>query len=186
MAPVEITPFLDRKLSRRFETYDTDGDGYLDRGDFATAAAKMGAEFGLADDDPHYRRLMTLCVGLWEHLCVVSRAQIKISEEQYKAAFAAGLLVTEESFDAGYVPFLEAIMAIADTDGDGLLTAEDHVRWTMSLMNLDKDVARHIHQRLDADGDGFIGKPELLAAIREYYFDDALDSAGSWLLGPLP
>lgn len=184
--PIEITPFLDKKLSRRFQTYDTNGDGYLERGDFETAVRRMGVEFGLSPDHPAYRRLMTLCVGLWEHLCAVLGTPRRISEEQYKAAFADGLLETEKSFDAGYVPFLESIVSIADTDGDGLLTVEDHVRWTTSLMNLTEEVARDIHGRLDSDKDGFIGKSDLLGAIREYYFDENPDSAGSWLLGPLP
>lgn len=183
---IEMTPFLDKKLTRRFQTYDTNGDGYLERRDFETAARRMGAEFGLPADHPDHRRLTTLCVGLWEHLCAVSGAESKISEPQYKSAFAAGLLETEKSFDAGYVPFLQAIVAIADTDGDGQLTADDHVRWTGSLMNLAEGVARDIHGRLDRDKDGLIDSGDLLAAIREYYFDDAPDSAGSWLLGPLP
>ncbi|SDC09765.1 hypothetical protein [Actinokineospora iranica] len=41
---------------------------------------------------------------------------------EHKAAFAAGLLETPESFDQGYGPFLEALLGIADTDRDGLLT----------------------------------------------------------------
>lgn len=182
---IEITPFLDQKLTRRFQTYDTNGDGYLERGDFETAARRMGAEFGLTADHPAYRRLTTLCIGVWEHLCAVLETPGRISEQQYKSAFADGLLETEYSFDAGYVPFLESIFAIADIDGDGLLTMDDYVRWTMSLMNLTEEAAREVHRRLDADEDGFIGKAELLAAIREYYFDESPDSAGSWLLGPL-
>ena len=154
--------------------------------DFETAANGLGDEFRLSGDDPNRQRLTALCLGLWEHLRTVAGAQERISQEQYKAAFAAGLLETEASFDAGYMPFLQAILAIADTDGDGRLTADDHVRWTGSLMNLPEGVARGIHARLDADGDGFIDPADLLAAIREYYFDESPDSAGSWLLGPLP
>ena len=184
--PTDITPFLDKKLTRRFQTYDTDGDGYLERADFETAAGRMADEFGLAADDPDRLRLATLCLGLWEHLRTVAGAQVKISQEQYKSAFAAGLLETEASFDAGYLPFLQAIVAIADVDGDGRLTADDHARWTGSLMNLPESLARDIHARLDADEDGLIDSADLLAAIREYYFDDAPDSAGGWLLGPLP
>lgn len=181
-----LSPFLDRKLARRFRTYDTDGTGYLDRSDFAGAATRMSDEFGLAMDDPARERLIDLCVGMWDHLLAAdSDGDGRVTEAEYKSAFARGLLETEESFDAGYVPFLEAIMDVADTDGDGRLTVEDHIRWTGSLMNLPEADAREVHHRLDSDGDGFITTDDLLSAIRAYYFDDTPDSPGSWLLGPL-
>ena len=52
-------------------------------------------------------------------------------------------------------------------------------------MSLPETDAREVFRRLDRDADGFITTDDLLAAIREYYFDDGPDSAGSWLLGPL-
>ncbi len=45
--------------------------------------------------------------------------------------------------------------------------------------------ARQVFRRLDEDADGFVTTHDLLEAIREYHFDDAPDSTGSWLLGPL-
>uniref|UniRef100_A0AAU2UZU6 EF-hand domain-containing protein n=1 Tax=Streptomyces sp. NBC_00003 TaxID=2903608 RepID=A0AAU2UZU6_9ACTN len=187
----ETTPpsvFLDRKLARRFRTYDLDGDGVIERGDFRAAAEAMAQEFDQKPGTAARERLTSLCLGLWEHLAAVADhdGDGRISEAEYKAAFHAGLLETPESFDAGYVPFLHAIMDIADSDGDGRLTIEEHVRWTGALMNLPATDARKIAVRLDADGDGLIERDDLLSAIRAYYFDESPDSAGSWLLGPLP
>jgi hypothetical protein len=109
----------------------------------------------------------------------------RISRAEYKDAFAAGLLETEESFEAGYRPFLDAIMDIADTDGDGRLSHAEHVRWITSLMNVPAGDAVEIARRLDADGDGYIDRRDILEAIHAYYFDEDPMSAGSWLLGPL-
>ncbi|MCY0939323.1 EF-hand domain-containing protein [Streptomyces sp. H34-S4] len=53
-------------------------------------------------------------------------------------------------------------------------------------MNLPEADAREVFRRLDQDGDGLITRDDLLEAIREYYFNDDPESAGSWLLGPLP
>ena len=184
---MEISAFLDRKLARRFRTYDTDGDGFIERGDFVAAAARLGDEFGRAPGSPVRQRLDELCVGLWEHLSAVTDTDGdgRIGPAEYKAAFAAGLLETPTSFDEGYRPFLDVIMQIADVDGDGKLVADDHVRWTGSLMSLPEADAREVFRRLDQDADGFITTDDLLEAIREYYFNDDPDSAGSWLLGPL-
>ncbi|MEV7835293.1 EF-hand domain-containing protein [Streptomyces subrutilus] len=184
---MEISAFLDQKLTRRFETYDGDRDGFVGREDFETGAARTAEAFGHAPGSPARQRLHDLSLALWTHLARVADADGdgRISEAEYKAAFAAGLLETPESFDEGYLPFLDAIMDIADADGDGLLTQEEEVRWTGALMNLPEADAREVFRRLDQDGDGRIGRADLLEAIRAYYFDEDPGSAGSWLLGPL-
>ncbi|MGH8888074.1 MAG: EF-hand domain-containing protein [Egibacteraceae bacterium] len=184
---MEISTFLDRKLARRFKTYDNDGDGFIEREDFEQAAARMGEAFGHGPDSPARQRLADLCLQLWRQLATVADVDDdgRIGEAEYKAAFAAGLLETPQSFDEGYVPFLDAIMDIADTDSDGKLDVDEHVRWTGSLMNLPEVDAREGFRRLDQDADGSVTTHDLLEAIREYYFNDDPESFGSWLLGPL-
>ncbi|EWC62204.1 calcium binding protein [Actinokineospora spheciospongiae] len=183
-----MSSFLDRKLTRRFQTYDLDRDGLVDAADFERACANLGAEYGLPDTDPGLRRLRELMGGLWRHLAAAADTDGdgRIDLAEYKRAFTAGLLETPENFDRVYVPFLDALMAIADTDGDGRLSAEDEVRWTRGLMALPDATGRDVHRRLDTDEDGYIGTAELLSAIREFYFDDSQGSAGEFLLGPLP
>ncbi|MEV0176806.1 EF-hand domain-containing protein [Streptomyces sp. NPDC050803] len=182
-----VSEFLDRKLARRFATYDTDRDGFVERADFDLAVGRLGEAFSLAAGEPRLERLRELTLGLWEHLAQVADADKdgRISEEEYKAAFNAGLLETPESFDAGYVPFLRALMDIADADGDGRLTRDEQVRWSGALMNLPEADAREVFGRLDKDADGLIGRDDLLEAIREFYFSEDPRSSGSWMLGPL-
>lgn len=184
---MEISPFLERKLARRFATFDFDGDGDIDRSDFETSVTRLAEEFGHGPDSVARQRLLDLSLGLWDHLADVADADKdgSITVEEYKKAFADGLLVTEESFVQGYRPFLDAIMTIADTDGDGKLNVGEHVRWTGALMHLPEPVARDIHRRLDSDGDGYITTEDLLQAIHDFYFDEDPAGPGSWLLGPL-
>lgn len=183
---MEITAFLARKLTRRFRTYDTDGDGFIEREDFTQAAERSTKAFGLVQDDPKAVRLLGMMIGLWEHLASVADLDRdgRISVAEYRKAFADGLLETPESFDEGYVPFLDAVMAIADEDGDGKLTVEEHVRWTGALMGLSEGDARGIHDLL-SDEDGLLSTQALLAAIREFYFSEDPAKAGNWLLGSL-
>lgn len=184
---MEISDFLDRKLARRFRTYDLNKDGYIERADFGEAASRMSEEFGLKPGEAARTRLTGLCLGVWDNQLAAadSDGDGRLTESEYKAAFASGLLETPANFDQGYAPLLNAIMDIADTDGDGRLTRAEHVRWITSLMNVPADDAPEIARRLDSDGDGYIGRRDILDAIRDYYFNEDAQSAGSWLLGPL-
>jgi Ca2+-binding EF-hand superfamily protein len=184
---MEISAFLDRKLTRRFETYDSDQDGFIDRSDFERAGSRTTAAFGLSDDDLRARRFHEHLLGVWDHLSAVtdSNDDERISLVEYKAAFAQRLLERPESFDDGYMPFLDTLMAVADHDDDGHLGVDEYVRWSGALMNLPEADARVVHKRLDHDGDGLISSDDLLAALRAYYFSEDLDGPGSWLFGPL-
>lgn len=182
-----IPEFLARRLCRRFRTFDDDRNGYIERSDFESSVRRLGAEFGQGPESPAVQRLLELSLGLWEHMLRQSDTDGdgRISESEYQAAFAANLLVTRESFEQGYAPFLDAIMDLIDQDQDGRLTVSDEIRWTGALMHLPEPDAREAFRRLDQDGDGYITTRELLDAIRGYYFDDSAESPGHWLLGPL-
>lgn len=183
----QLTDFLERRLARRFRAHDHNQNGYLERRDFETSAVRMAEEFGHGPESPARQKLVEISLGLWEHLRKVADLDTdgRITLAEYKAAFAAGMLETAESFDAGYVPYVNAVMAIADQDGDGKLTVSEEIRWMGSLMHVPEHVAREGFHRIDKDGDGFITASELLESIRGYYFDESADSPGHWLLGPL-
>ncbi|MGH9160713.1 MAG: EF-hand domain-containing protein [Vicinamibacteraceae bacterium] len=186
MTTTTISPFLERKLARRFRTYDSDGDGFIEQEDFALATTRMADAFGCGGT-PVGQRLTEFALQLWRQLAAAADvdADGRISLAEYKGAFAKGLLETPENFDKGYMPFLDAIMAIADTDGDGKLNPDEYVRWTGSLMRLPETDGREVFRKLDRDGDGYVTTTELLNAIHEYYFNEDPHSSGSWLLGAL-
>ncbi|MGW4208971.1 EF-hand domain-containing protein [Lentzea sp. NPDC004789] len=183
---MEITAFLDRKLARRFRTYDSDGDGFIGRDDFTHAAERTAKAFGLAVDDPLTVRFHDTLMGLWEQLSSITGHDHsgRISLREYQEAFANGLLDSPESFEQGYRPFLDAAMAIADSDGDGKLTVEEHITWTGALLNLSESDARVIHDLL-SDEDGLMPTQALMEAILEFYFSEDPAKAGNWLLGSL-
>lgn len=147
----------------------------------------MAEEFGHGPESPARQRLVEISLGLWDHLRTVADldANGRISLAEYKAAFAAGLLETPESFDRGYVPYINAVIEIADQDRDGKLTVTDQIRWMGSLMHVPEQHAAEGFRRVDKDNDGFITTSELVEAIRGYYFDDSPDSPGNWLIGPI-
>ncbi|ANZ41408.1 hypothetical protein BBK82_41060 [Lentzea guizhouensis] len=182
---MEITPFLDRKLNRRFETYDSNGDGCVERSDFELAGARVTGEFGLDHDDLRAKRIHEQLLGAWDHLSAVTDTNDddRVSLDEYKTAYARGLLERPEVFDDAYAPFVDALLDVAGVDG--FFGVDEYVRWSRALLDLSPADARAVHARLDHDGDGLVGAEDLLAAIRAFYFSEDPDGPGAWLLGPL-
>lgn len=72
--------------------------------------------------------------------------------------------MTPEQFRKSYLPYLDALMAIVDSDGSGI-TAEKYARYTRTHLRLKDAVGRDIHGRLDTDGDGLVTKQEYADAV---------------------
>src|SRR6266545_5468024 len=63
-----VSSFLIRKLDRRLDRLDLDGNGYVDGADFAQAAHRMGNAFGVLDSDPKLTRLTEIMGAMWMNL----------------------------------------------------------------------------------------------------------------------
>ncbi|MEU7766534.1 EF-hand domain-containing protein [Nocardia sp. NPDC049190] len=183
-----ISDFLDRKLAKRFQAYDVDGNGVIERRDFALAVERMGDAFGRQPDDPELQRVAELNFVLWDRLVAHcdTNNDGKVSEAEFKEASLTGSLQTVDSFEADYAPLIDAALDIADADRDGKLTAAEFALWAASLLNHSQPEIDEILRRFDRDDDGLIARDVIFAAIREYFFDDSPDSAGSWVVDPSP
>lgn len=184
---MNISSSLDKKLARRFKTYDHDGNGYIEKADFEQFVAALCAEFGHATGTPAYQQLYGCAMPVWQHLVAAADANAdgQISESEYKHSFANGLLDTPTFFDQVYTPFNEAIIAIIDADGDGKINIEEEVRYKRVTMNVAEADVRAAFQEIDTDGDGYITIAEKLASIRHYYLNNDLQPGISRLLGSL-
>lgn len=63
----------------------------------------------------------------------------------------------------------QALISIADVDGDGLIDYNEFVASTMHLSKLEKEeVLQKTFMQLDRDGSGTISIDELSAALRQF------------------
>jgi len=182
-----MSAFLDQKLTRRFRSFDVNGNGFVERKDFEAATERMAKAFGHRSDTPAYQKLQELTARLWEGLAAFADTDGdgRISESEYKVAFTEKILAHPGAFDQAYKPWLDTIMEIVDADGDGRLNSAEYLRWASSMLGVHADHAEDAFRRLDRDEDGFINRDELVESIRDYYFSEDPDSTGNWLLGPL-
>jgi Ca2+-binding EF-hand superfamily protein len=177
-----LSEFSDQKTNRIFRVFDTDGDGVIERSDFDLAAGRAGEAFGLGPDSPAAQALQQANSHLWTVLAAADTdGDGRISLADSKDA-ATGLQA-DPAYAAALDALFDALVAIADGDGDGKLTQDEYIRLFAARAGVAEDHAGVAFRRIDTDGDGFVTAEEIKAAIREYHLNDDPESAGAWLLG---
>lgn len=62
------TAVANDRLVKRFEKWDTDGNGVLEASDFQGEAARIAQNLGKSADSPEVQELHSAFQGLYEHL----------------------------------------------------------------------------------------------------------------------
>ncbi|HEV7936306.1 MAG TPA: EF-hand domain-containing protein [Actinomadura sp.] len=169
-----ISEFRTHTLAMRFQHWDRDRNGYIERSDLEEAARRVGEAFGQPADSPEQLTLTRSCQELWQTL--VRHADVdldgRISQDEYVAAFSSEVMAEPDSFDRLYRAVLENVVNLADANGDGRLNEEEYLRLMRSWYNADDSDATAAFRRLDRDGDGFLTLDELVRSATEFYLSD--------------
>ncbi|WP_416968148.1 EF-hand domain-containing protein [Streptomyces sp. 4F14] len=173
----------DRKLSKRFDQLDADGNGFLEWDDFEAHARRLALAFAHPADSPTARQLLAAYRDFWVNfiLPMDTDGDGRVAREEFVASVEHGI-TDRASFDRVYGPHVAIVAALADTDGDGHLDVHEYRR-LMRVYGVAEDEATEAFAALDTDGDGFLTVTELMDAARAFYLDSAPDSRGNLLMG---
>ncbi|WP_406482708.1 EF-hand domain-containing protein [Streptomyces platensis] len=148
-----ITDPVRAEYEHRFAMYDTDGDGYLTAQDFTDRARLLTDAVGEPADSPKARALGAGMRHTFEQLAALARidATGRLNREQFVAAFArAG---TSGTLGQVVGPSIAATVALADADGDGVVSREDFAVVHLAA-GYSAAQAAEAFTALDQDGDG--------------------------------
>ncbi|MFI8825176.1 EF-hand domain-containing protein [Streptomyces sp. NPDC053431] len=176
------TDLLRRKFQHRFDLLDTDRDGYIAEEDFAALAEQLVAAVGEPADGPKVRALRASKAHYWTSLSrlVPTDESGRISRE----AFVAGLAQSPDpkQVSAMVRPSVEADLALADTDDDGVVDVSEFTRLYRSL-GVPESEAAEIFRILDRDDDGELDLDEWLTAAMEFFTSTDPEAPGNRILG---
>lgn len=161
-------------LEVRFQHWDRDHNGYLERTDMEEAARRLGGEFGRSSDSPEQLALLTSCRQLWHILARHADLDLdgRISRAEYIAAFGSEVLADQESFDRIYRPLLVNVVRVADVDGDGRLDEKEYLGLMQAWYNAHESDAVKMFHLLDLDGDGYLTLDELISSATGFFLDE--------------
>lgn len=158
------------RLEQRFDLWDANGDGRIDRSDFEAEALRILSSFGEPQGSPKARAVLGAYQNMWQ--IAVERGDVdqdgSIDPEEFKRISTESLL---DRGRAGFAEVLEpcisAVTDLADEDGDGLVNQVEFTRW-LNAVGVQADPAE-LFARLDVDGSGVLSRDELIEAVRQYH-----------------
>lgn len=166
------TAVANDRLVKRFEKWDTDGNGVLEPSDFQGEAARIAQNLGRKADSAEVRELLNAFQGLYEHLAQAAGvpAGSGISREQFLNATGDMLFKEgEASFNRALSPIVKALVRLCDDNHDGEIDQREFRAW-LTAVGVPDTRAGDMFGQIDANGDGRLSEEELLRALRDFHF----------------
>ncbi|MFD4828641.1 EF-hand domain-containing protein [Streptomyces uncialis] len=160
----------ERRIAARFATFDQDGNGYIDREDFSSAAKTLLTEFGTPARCDKGQALYIGAEAFWQGMAGIADrdGDQRITRGEFVNSAVKRLRDNPEGFAEIARPFLHAALAVADTDADGATTVHEVVR-ALRCLGVAEASATAVAEALDQDAEGRITEREVVTAFARYF-----------------
>ncbi|MFI6940485.1 EF-hand domain-containing protein [Streptomyces sp. NPDC050418] len=160
----------ERRIAARFASFDQDGNGYIDREDFSSAAKALLAEFGVTARCDKGQALYIGAEAFWQGMAGIADVDgdQRVTREEFVTGAVKRLRDSPQRFAEIARPFLRAVVAVANVDGQGV-TVTDAGR-VLRVLGVTPEAIPVASAALDTAGTGRIPSEEqLLAAFAAYF-----------------
>ncbi|MFE7129958.1 EF-hand domain-containing protein [Streptomyces sp. NPDC057638] len=159
----------ERKIASRFAAFDQDGNGYIDRQDFSGAAAAILSEFSVTARCGKGQDLYSGAEAFWQGMAGIADVDgdQRVTRQEFITGAVKRLRDNPQRFAEIARPFLHAVIAIADEDGQGMTVPA--VERVLRVLGVSPGGAAAVASGLDSDGDGRISEEQALAGFAAYY-----------------
>ncbi|EGG47162.1 MULTISPECIES: EF-hand domain-containing protein [Streptomyces] len=167
---MSLTGTQRKRLEQRFDLYDINEDGRIDRTDLEREAQRIVRAFGEHESSPRAQALLHAYPQMFDYL--VARADLAAGSSMTKEQFvgvAEREMLRHGAAGFGKVlrPSIRAMVDLCDIDGDGQVNPAEFRRWLEAISG-DIDAARAF-EAIDANGDGQLSVDELVTAVGLYH-----------------
>ncbi|MFD0412249.1 EF-hand domain-containing protein [Streptomyces sp. NPDC127108] len=158
----------------RFDYFDANKDGRIDRSDFEQEANRLIHAFGADTESPRARAVMDGSLAVHDY--IMRKAGSKsgsLSREEFIAVSTA--TVTDRG-PAGFAevlaPYAYACANLCDVDGSGEISQEEYARW-LTVIGAPAENITESFRAMDTDKDGKVSIDEFVAAMKSYVLGES-------------
>ncbi|THV36492.1 EF-hand domain-containing protein [Glycomyces buryatensis] len=183
------------KFDRWFDTLDTAGNDYITEANLIEAATRVLGARGVPVDSPMGLELREATQRLWTEFIAPNAVgrEGRVGRRELHSALAENMLADQIAAAAKLASIADAYFAIADEDGDGLISSGEFVQLLRNWNGVDYQESHRVFEYLDADHDNRISPDEWRSAIfgfflgseRNHPANDLMGKVGSPILAPV-
>ena len=160
-------PNVQDRLQRRFQRWDSDNSGSLERADFEREAASIAENMGA--NTKQAASLKTALTGMFDDIARDGGGSpaSPVSREQYHRAAEMWMGHDEDIIRERMRPMVEAIVKL-DKNGDGTIGREEFVAW-ISAVGAGDGQANDAFDSIDKNRNGSLNSDEVLQACVDFH-----------------
>lgn len=166
-----------RRVALVFSLLDADGNGVLEADDFSLMSDRVVAAAPLADPAAR-ERMRAAFARYWTTLRTEldANGDGRIGFEEYRSC-----VLSPERFEPTVTEFAEALAALGDPDGDGLVERPAFMA-LMTAIGFQRANIDMLFDALDPTPDDRVGARTWIEGVREYYSPDKAGIPGDHLV----
>jgi Ca2+-binding EF-hand superfamily protein len=170
MSAVMSDTSVQDRLKRRFERWDTDRSGVLEQSDFEREADDIAQRLGESPSGRKAAVLKRALTGMYSDIARDGGGDPSgpVSWEQFYQAAQQWMGRDEDVLREHLRPMVEAVVGIADRDGNGKIEQDEFVAW-ISAVGAGEGQAEDAFNRIDSDGSGDLSVDEVLQACVDFH-----------------
>ena len=178
-----LTALQTRKLTRGFNLFDLNQNGFMDRQDCELVIQATTQAMGYATGSGEYTAYANDYMAGWDAILSVgdSDGDQQLTLAEFCTAYDK-LMAQPEQFDALILGFVRTAITLWDSNGDGKVSEEEYKNYLFSVQVTEAEAVEAFH-RLDLNHDGYLSREELFQNLKEYYFSDDPNASGNWFFG---
>ncbi|WP_017594179.1 EF-hand domain-containing protein [Nocardiopsis potens] len=156
------------RFEKRFELWDKNGDGVVDRSDMEQETQRVVQALG-QQNSPKGKRFIDAYLEMWDGI-TQAVGKNRISKDDFiRLSDESILSLGDSEFTQRARPVVEALAAVLDTDGDGQISEPEFRKWLQAIGMSEADPT-DVFEQLDRDGSGYLSVDEFADAVQDYVF----------------